>query len=85
MKATGIEVVPFLPVKFPLLNNKINFRNHRKIIIIDGSIGFVGGLNIGDEYLGRNMNFGFWRDTHLLIKGEAVRTLQMIFCRIGIT
>ncbi len=79
MKAAGIEAVPFLPVKFPLLNNKINFRNHRKIIIIDGSIGFVGGLNIGDEYLGRNMNFGFWRDTHLLIKGEAVRTLQMIF------
>ncbi|MDQ0230612.1 cardiolipin synthase [Metabacillus malikii] len=79
MRAAGIETVPFLPVRFPLLNNKINFRNHRKIIVIDGVTGFVGGLNIGDEYLGKNSQFGFWRDTHLLIKGEAVRTLQMIF------
>ena len=62
-----------------LLNNKFNFRNHRKIIVIDGSVGFMGGLNIGDEYLGHDPNFGFWRDTHLLVKGEAVRTLQLIF------
>jgi cardiolipin synthase A/B len=49
------------------------------MIIIDGSIGFVGGLNIGDEYLGRNKHIGFWRDTHLMLRGEAVRTLQLIF------
>ncbi|MRX73619.1 cardiolipin synthase [Bacillus lacus] len=79
LRDSGVEMIPFLPVKFPLLNNKINFRNHRKIIVIDGSVGFVGGLNIGDEYLGRDAAFGFWRDTHLLVKGEAVRTLQMIF------
>ncbi len=47
--------------------------------MIDGSVGFVGGLNIGDEYLGRDANFGFWRDTHLMLKGEAVRSLQLIF------
>lgn len=79
LKAAGVEVVPFGPVKIPILNNKFNFRNHRKIIVIDGSIGFVGGINIGDEYLGRNKYFGHWRDTHLWLRGEAVRSLQLIF------
>jgi cardiolipin synthase A/B len=79
LQSAGIEMVPFGPVKLPFLNNKFNFRNHRKIIVIDGSIGFVGGLNIGDEYLGRSKQFGFWRDTHMMLKGEAVRTLQLIF------
>jgi cardiolipin synthase A/B len=79
LKNAGIETVSFGPVKLPFLNNKFNFRNHRKIIVIDGNIGFVGGLNIGDEYLGRNKDFGFWRDTHLMMRGEAVRTLQLIF------
>ncbi|KAB2337223.1 cardiolipin synthase [Cytobacillus depressus] len=75
----GVKVAPFGPVSLPFLNSKINFRNHRKIIVIDGCTGFVGGLNIGDEYLGRVESFGFWRDTHLMIKGEAVRSLQLIF------
>lgn len=79
LRAAGVEIVSFSPVRLPVFNNKINFRNHRKIIVIDGSVGFVGGLNIGDEYLGRNEYFGFWRDTHLFVKGEAVRTLQLIF------
>jgi cardiolipin synthase A/B len=75
----GVEVVEFGPVRLPFLNSKFNFRNHRKIIVIDGSVGFVGGLNIGDEYLGRDKGFGFWRDTHLMVSGEAVRSLQLIF------
>ena len=79
LKVAGIEMVLFGPVRLPFLNSKFNFRNHRKIIVIDGSTGFVGGLNIGDEYLGRNENYGFWRDTHLMLKGEAVRSLQLIF------
>ncbi|MGP7817260.1 cardiolipin synthase [Niallia sp. 01092] len=79
LKHAGVEMVAFGPVRMPVLNSKFNFRNHRKIIVIDGSIGFVGGLNIGDEYLGRNASVGFWRDTHLMVKGEAVRTLQLIF------
>lgn len=79
LREAGVTIIPFFPVKLPFLNNKINYRNHRKIIVIDGSVGFVGGLNIGDEYLGKNEYFGFWRDTHLYIKGEAVRTLQLIF------
>ncbi|MDP4162951.1 MAG: cardiolipin synthase [Bacillota bacterium] len=79
LKNAGIETAAFGPVKLPFLNNKFNFRNHRKIIVIDGTTGFVGGLNIGDEYLGRDKSIGFWRDTHLMMKGEAVRTLQLIF------
>jgi cardiolipin synthase A/B len=79
LKNEGIEMILFGPVKIPVLNSKFNFRNHRKIVVIDGSVGFVGGLNIGDEYLGLNKNFGFWRDTHLMLKGEAVRSLQLIF------
>jgi cardiolipin synthase A/B len=79
LKNAGIDTVCFGPVKLPFLNNKFNFRNHRKIIVIDGMIGFVGGLNIGDEYLGRNQTYGFWRDTHLMLRGEAVRSLQLIF------
>lgn len=79
LRDAGIEIVKFGPVKLPFLNSKFNFRNHRKIIVIDGNVGFVGGLNIGDEYLGMDKNIGFWRDTHLMLKGEAVRTLQLIF------
>lgn len=79
LRNAGIDTVPFGPVRLPFLNNKFNFRNHRKIFVIDGTVGFVGGLNIGDEYLGRNEHIGFWRDTHLMLKGEAVRTLQLIF------
>lgn len=79
LKNAGVEMVEFGPVRLPFLNNKFNFRNHRKIIVIDGSVAFMGGLNIGDEYLGRDEHFGFWRDTHLMLKGEAVRTLQLIF------
>lgn len=79
LRHAGVEIIPFGPVRLPFLSSKVNFRNHRKIIVIDGSIGFVGGLNIGDEYLGRDESFGFWRDTHMLMKGEAVRSLQLIF------
>ncbi|AST90615.1 cardiolipin synthase [Sutcliffiella cohnii] len=79
LKEAGVQIVPFSPVRFPVFNNKINFRNHRKIIVIDGNIGFVGGLNIGDEYLGKDKYFGYWRDTHLYVKGKAVRSLQLIF------
>lgn len=79
LKRAGVEIVPFFPVRFPILNDKINYRNHRKIIVIDGDEGFVGGLNIGDEYLGENEYFGFWRDTHLYLRGEAVQSLQLIF------
>lgn len=75
----GVKVQPFSPLKSGFFNQKFNFRNHRKIIVIDGHTGFVGGLNVGEEYLGRNKKIGFWRDTHLKIEGEAVYTLHTVF------
>lgn len=79
MEDAGIEVACFSPIKYGFFNQKINFRNHRKIIVIDGKVGFVGGLNIGDEYLGRVKKFGFWRDTHVMVRGEALHALHGIF------
>lgn len=79
LKEAGIEIHAFFPVRFPLFHSRINYRNHRKILVVDGEIGFVGGLNIGDEYLGRDPQIGYWRDTHLQIKGNAVYFLQRIF------
>lgn len=79
MRKTGIEIYPFMAVRFPWLTSKINFRNHRKILVIDGIKGFVGGLNIADKYLDGLKSIGKWRDTHLVIKGEAVATLNSVF------
>ncbi len=79
LEDAGVEIHVFLPVTIPLFGSRLNYRNHRKILVVDGKIGFVGGLNIGDEYLGRNEKMGFWRDTHLKIEGEAVYVLQGIF------
>ncbi len=81
LKNAGVMVYPFFPVLFPVLSRELNYRNHRKIIVIDGKTGFVGGLNIGDEYLGKNSRLGFWRDTHLKIEGESIYILQNIFLK----
>jgi len=58
---------------------QLNFRNHRKVVVADGEIGWVGGLNVGDEYMGRNPKFGHWRDTHMRLEGPAVLGLQLAF------
>ncbi|WNS76344.1 cardiolipin synthase [Bacillus sp. DTU_2020_1000418_1_SI_GHA_SEK_038] len=79
MQKAGIKVQSFSPLKYGFFNQKINFRNHRKIIVIDGKVGFVGGLNVGVEYLGEDRTIGFWRDTHMLLKGEAVYSLHTVF------
>jgi cardiolipin synthase len=79
MQNEGIEIFPFMPVRFPWLTSKINFRNHRKILIVDGIFGYVGGLNIADKYLHGIKGIGNWRDTHLVITGEAVATLNSVF------
>lgn len=79
MKSHGIEIVPFLPTKFPIIGGKLNYRNHRKIVVIDGRVGYTGGINIGDEYMGKDKKFGYWRDTHIRIKGISVYMLQMTF------
>ncbi|GAE45761.1 cardiolipin synthetase [Mesobacillus boroniphilus JCM 21738] len=74
MQEAGIKAAPFSPLKYGFFNQKFNFRNHRKIVIIDGKIGFTGGLNVGVEYLGEDDKIGFWRDTHMLLTGESVYT-----------
>lgn len=79
LKAAGGEVYCFFPPFVPYINVRINYRNHRKICVIDGEHGFIGGLNIGDEYLGLSKKFGFWRDTHLYIQGDAIDFLEIRF------
>ncbi|MFJ7953320.1 cardiolipin synthase [Lysinibacillus sp. NPDC096418] len=77
--AVGGEVEVFFPSIFPLVNPRLNFRNHRKIVVIDGRVGYIGGFNVGDEYLGLQKKFGYWRDTHMRIEGSAVHPLQTRF------
>ncbi len=79
LKEAGGEAEVFYRPFLPYINLRINYRNHRKICVIDGQEGFVGGFNIGDEYLGITKRFGFWRDTHLYIRGSAVDALQLRF------
>ncbi|MCC8187245.1 MAG: cardiolipin synthase [Bacteroides sp.] len=78
MREAGIEVRSFLKVRFPLFTSSVNYRNHRKIVVIDGRIGFVGGMNLAERYV-KGMSWGIWRDTHLLIEGKAVHGLQTSF------
>lgn len=75
LEAQGIHVAVFFPALFGRLQLRVNYRNHRKIAIIDGKIGYVGGFNIGKEYLGLDPKFGHWRDTHLRIRGSALVSL----------
>ena len=79
MERAGIHVAEFFPALFGPLQFRINYRNHRKIVVIDGRVGFVGGFNVGREYLGLDSKFGYWRDTHLCIEGAAVTSLAVRF------
>ncbi len=78
LREAGVQVHCFMPVVFPWLTSKINYRNHRKIVVIDGRVGFTGGLNVADRYL-NGTKYGTWRDTHLKIEGPAVHMLQLTF------
>lgn len=79
LQANGGEVAAFFPAILPLINPRLNYRNHRKLVIVDGRIGYIGGFNVGDEYLGLSKSFGYWRDTHLRMEGSAVHPLQTRF------
>lgn len=79
LKKLGGKAEPFFGSKLPIINLRFNYRNHRKIVVIDGKIGYTGGFNVGDEYLGEYKKFGYWRDTHLKIQGNAVLALQTRF------
>ncbi|PSL40818.1 cardiolipin synthase [Salsuginibacillus halophilus] len=76
---SGGDVGVFFPSKIPYVNLRLNYRNHRKMVIIDGEIGYTGGFNVGDEYLGLSKKFGYWRDTQIRLEGSAVDTLQTRF------
>ena len=78
LKDSGVELRKFMPVLFSRFTGKMNYRDHRKIAIIDGKIGYVGGINISDNYVNSNKT-RYWRDTHTRIVGEAVRQLQILF------
>lgn len=79
MRDAGIRVATFLPGQTLRERWSINLRNHRKIVVVDDRIAFTGGMNIGDEYLGRDREIGFWRDTHVRIVGPEVQRHQWIF------
>lgn len=79
LKASGVQMFPFMPVLFSSFAGKMNYRNHRKIVVIDGCVGYVGGINLSDEYCNVEHCKIYWRDTHLRIEGEAVKSLQTHF------
>lgn len=80
MRSHGIQVFPFYEVKFFLLANRLNYRDHRKIIVVDGRVGFTGGINVSDKYINDGSTEKlYWRDTHIMLEGPAVNSLQYHF------
>ncbi|MCK5780185.1 MAG: cardiolipin synthase [Psychrilyobacter sp.] len=79
LEDAGGEVLNFFPPFFSRFGLRANYRTHRKVVLVDGEFGFLGGMNIGDEYLGDNKKIGYWRDTHIRIKGSAIISLQKEF------
>ena len=79
LREEGVEAYPFLKVTFPQLANRLNWRNHRKVVVIDGEMGYIGGMNIADRYVTGEKGYKAWRDTHLRIVGDAVKGLQFSF------
>ena len=79
LRAAGVEAVDFHTQKGYRNRLQINFRNHRKIVVVDGQVAWVGGHNVGDEYMGKDPEFGHWRDTHVRITGPSVLSVQLSF------
>ncbi len=79
LRKSGAECYPFSPLLFPYLSSKLNYRDHRKIAIIDGNVSFIGGVNIGNQYMGLSKRYSLWADAHLKIIGEASALIQQMF------
>jgi len=81
LNAAGIHAKPFSPIK-PIVSSHYNYRDHRKILVIDGKVAFNGGVNLADEYINRVERFGHWKDTALMLKGPAVRSFLLMFLQM---
>ena len=81
LKKQGIQSKPFAPI-LPVLSTYYNYRDHRKILVIDGKVAFNGGVNLADEYINRKERFGHWKDTAVMLKGEAVKTFTLLFLQM---
>lgn len=81
LRMKGIRCKMFNPIK-PVLSTEQNNRDHRKICVIDGKVAFTGGINLGDEYINRKERFGHWKDTAIMLKGEAVQSFTMMFLQM---
>lgn len=79
LKRAGGQYAFFFPPRFKYLNLKLNYRNHRKLVVIDGTIGYLGGFNVGNEYIGKVKKFGYWRDTHIRLQGSCVQDMNARF------
>ena len=79
LKEAGVEAYPFFKGEFPPFGTRINWRNHRKIVVIDGKVGYIGGMNVADRYVDGGKLFDVWRDLHLRVEGPAVFALQQSF------
>ena len=81
LEAVGIEAKPFSPL-LPLMSSHYNYRDHRKILVIDGKTAFTGGVNLADEYINRIERFGHWKDTGIMLKGDAVKSFTLMFLQM---
>lgn len=79
LRREGIDAQPFLKVTFPQLANRLNWRNHRKIVVIDSKVGYIGGMNIADRYVAGDKGNKAWRDTHFRVKGSVINSLLFSF------
>lgn len=79
LRENGVKAFPFHKIKLVFLANRLNYRNHRKVVVIDGKTSFIGGINVSDKYINSSTSKLYWRDTHLMIKGSATYLLQKVF------
>ena len=81
IRSKGVEIYEFKPLAFPWIHDFFN-RDHRKIVVIDGKVAFTGGVNLADEYINRKERFGHWKDTAILLRGEAVQSFTLMFLQM---
>lgn len=79
LRAAGVKIFPFQDVRFPLLASRLNYRNHRKLVLVDGVVAHMGGMNVADKYLVGDPRIGKWHDTQIRIYGPAVHALHHVF------